>query len=109
MSEEQFWKSNPRIINVWVKAWKLRENRRNELIHSFVGNYGLSALFTAIDGVLNGRKAKSKYIDKPIQLFELTEEEKEIEKQKAIAAFMGWANSAKNKFGKEVKEDGTNN
>ena len=106
MTEEQFWKSNPRTIEVWAKAWKMRENRQNELTHSYVGNYVLSALFTAIDGVLNGRKAKARYIEKPIQLFELTEEEKEIEKQKAIAAFMGWANSAKNKFGKEVKEDG---
>ena len=75
MTEEQFWKSNPRTIEVWAKAWKMRENRQNELTHSYVGNYVLSALFTAIDGVLNGRKAKARYIDKPIQLFELTEEE----------------------------------
>lgn len=108
MTEEQFWKSNPRTIEVWAKAWKMRENRQNELTHSYVGNYVLSALFTAIDGVLNGRKAKARYIDKPILLFELTEEEKEKEKEKAIAAFLGWANSTKNKFGKEEK-DGTIN
>lgn len=106
MTEEQFWKSNPRIIGVWAKAWKLRENRKNELIHAYVGNYVLSAVTTAVDGVLNGRKHKSKYIEKPIQLFELTEEDKEKERKKAIAAFLGWANGQKNKFGKEVKADG---
>ena len=31
---------------------------------------------------------------------------KEKERKKAIAAFLGWANGQKNKFGKEVKADG---
>lgn len=98
MSEEQFWKSNPRIIKVWEQIYKNKINEQNRLTHMYVGNYELSALFTAIDGVLNGKKAKSKYMDKPVQMFELTEEEKKAEQEKAIAQFMGWAKSTQNKY-----------
>lgn len=96
MTEKQFWHSNPRIIKVYEDIYKERQNRINELIHMFVGNYGLSALVTAIDNVLNGKKAVAKYIEKPIELFPLTEEEKEKKKQNAIAQFMGWAGVQKN-------------
>lgn len=98
MTEEQFWFSNPRIIKVYEKAWKAKENRTNELIHLFVGQYGLSALYTAIDGCLNGPKAKAKYMEKPIRIFELTEEDKIREKEQAQKAFMAWASSTKSKY-----------
>ena len=98
MTEEQFWHSNPAIIKVWAEAWKRKENRQNELIHTFVGNYIQSALVTSIDKVLNGKKSKSKYLEKPIQLFELTEEEKEKEQEKARQAFMMWAGQVEKKY-----------
>jgi hypothetical protein len=101
MTEEQFWKSNPRIINIWFEAWKKKQNRENELQYMYTGNYELSALITAIDKVLNGKKAKAKYIEKPVQLFELTEEEKKAEQQKAINQFMVWANSTQKKYSKK--------
>ena len=101
MTEEQFWRSNPRIIKTWEKAWKAEENRKNNLIHSYVGNYVMSAVTVAVEHCLNGKKAKSKYTEKPIQLFPLTEEEKKREQKKAIAQFMAWANMAKKKYGKE--------
>lgn len=96
MTEEQFWRSNPAIIKVYEKAWKLEQNRKNELIHAFVGNYGISALCYAIDHCLNGsRKAKTKYYEKPIRLFDYTEEEKEVQKEKTTDMFIAWANSTK--------------
>lgn len=102
MSEEQFWHSNPTIIKVWAEAWKRQENRKNELIYAFVGNYVQSAMDSSIDRILNGKKAKSKYLEKPIKLFELTEEEKqqeqEKEQEKARQAFMMWAGQAKTKY-----------
>lgn len=100
MTEEQFWNSNPRIIKVWEQAYKNEQNRMNELIYAWVGNYGLSALCMAIDHVLNGKKAKSKYIEKPIRIFELTEKEKEQEAVKARQAFMAWAGMAEKKYKK---------
>ncbi len=101
MTEAQFWCSNPRIISTWEKIWKEEQNRKNALVHRYTGNYILSALFTAIDGVLNGRNAKAKYISKPFQLYELTKEEKEKEQQAAIAQFMSWANVAEKKYSKK--------
>ena len=101
MSEEQFWRANPAIIKVWEKAWKMEQNRKNELIHTMVGNYGLSALCYAIDHCLNGRKAKTKYMKKPIQLFELTEKEKKIAQADALKAYERWEESFIKSFSKK--------
>ena len=79
----------------------MEQNHKNELIHAWVGNYILSALTTAIDGCFNGKKAKSKYIEKPIQLFELTEEEKAEAAIKARQQFVAWANHATKKYAKK--------
>lgn len=101
MSEEQFWRSNPAIISVWEKAWKMEENRKNDLIHTFVGNYGISALVYSIDHVLNGKKAKSKYIKKPIRLFELTEEEKKEAQAEELRKYEIWEMNFINSFKKK--------
>ena len=98
MTEEQFWRSNPAIIKVWEKAWKMEEERKNSLLHAWVGNYGISALCYAIDHVLNGRKAKSKYMKEPLRLFEMTEEEKKQKEKNALAAFVAWADGTKADF-----------
>lgn len=103
MTEEQFWHSNPAIIEVWEEAWKMQENRRNELIHAWVGNYGISALVYAVEHCLNGKKAKSEYIDKPVQLFEKTQKEQEADQKKALAGFVAWANMTKKDFDRRNK------
>lgn len=95
MTEEQFWRANPAIIEVWEEAWKRQENRKNELIHAWVGEYGISALVFAIDHCLNGKKARSKYMEKPIRLFELTKSEKKAQKENATDMFIAWANATK--------------
>lgn len=79
-------------------------NTLNEQIYSWVGNYGTSALLSAIDHGLNGRKANSKYLEAPIQMFELDEEEKEQEAIKARQAFIAWAGMAEKKFKKKGGE-----
>lgn len=101
MTEKEFWESNPRKIKVYEQIYKTKENRRNDLVYSWIGDYGLSALVTAIDGVFNGRKAKAKYSEKPFRLFEMTEEEKEEARRKALAQFMAWTGHAEKKYKKE--------
>lgn len=96
---------NVRKLKVYEKVYREKMDFQNNLVYSWIGNYGLSALFTAIDGVLNGKKAKAKYPDKPFRLFELTEEEKEIERKKALAQFMAWAGHAEKKYRKEGTDD----
>ena len=103
MTEEQFWHSNPEIIKVWEKAWRLEENHKNEMVHLWVGTYGISALSMTIDHCFN-KHARSKYVEKPIQLFETTEEDKKIEALKARQAFMAWAGMAKKNFNKKGGE-----
>lgn len=97
MTEEQFWRSNPRIIKVYEESWKEEQNRLNHLAHFFVGNYVLSAMVTAVSGVmqpmLTKSHSKSKYIEEPVRLFPMTEEEREYEKEKATKQFIEWANA----------------
>ena len=57
----------------------------------------------AIDHCLNGQKARTKYIEKPIRLFEMTEEEKKKEQEKALSAFIGWAEFTKDEFDRQQK------
>lgn len=47
------------------------------------GSYGTSALIFSIDHCLNGKKAQSKYIDKPImERVDIANDEKELQKQR---------------------------
>ena len=101
MTEEQFWHSNPTIISVWEQAYKERVNSINRYLHSWIGNYGISALIYSIDHAMNGRKATTKYLANPIQMFELTEEEKKIAQKKELEKFMAWANRAEKKYSKK--------
>ena len=101
MTEEQFWKSNPRIIKVYEKIYKEKMEHTNQLIHSWVGTYGLSALSTAISSCLNGKKSKINYIKEPIRLFPLTEEEKIKKQEEERAKFVAWAKMAEKKFSKK--------
>lgn len=106
MTEEQFWRSNPRIIKVWESAWKEEQIYNNKLAHSMVGNYFMSAMMVAISQVMqpmlcDGKKSQAKYIQEPMQLFPLTEEEKKQKQEAAIAQFMAWANSQEKRHRKE--------
>jgi hypothetical protein len=101
MTEEQFWNSNPTIIKIWEDSYKTEQNILNKRIYEWVGSYGISALTVAVDRCLNGRKAKAKYLEEPIQMFELTEEEKEKAAQKARNNFLAWAQNMQKKFDKK--------
>lgn len=90
---------NPAKIKVYEEAWKQEENRKNTQIHAYVGSYVLSALYTSIGNIFGDKKkGKVSYIDRPIRLFEMTEEEKLIEQEKAIQAFIQWAGYAETKY-----------
>lgn len=106
MSEAQFWRSNPRIIAVWRRAYQDDLEFKNGLIHSMVGTYGISALAFAIDHCLNGKKAKSKYIEKPLEIIP-KDNKGEIATQNARNAFLDWAESMRKKYTKVNEEGGS--
>lgn len=73
----------------------------NGYLFNWIGNYGISALLYSIDHGLNGRKAKTNYVDKPIQMFELTEEEKKAAQKKELQKFLMWAGRTEKKYSKK--------
>jgi hypothetical protein len=66
ISETDFWGMNPHRVKIHAKAYEMKMTRLDELVWSFVGNYGLSAIAVAIEHNFAGRKAKSKYIKEPL-------------------------------------------
>ena len=73
-----------------------------------IGNYGLSAIMVAVEHCLHGKKATSKYIEKPLlsSMFEddgLTQEEIDArELQKMLFAEEQWNKQYKKKGMEEV-------
>lgn len=79
VSWEQFWNMNPRIIKVIAKGYKERLLQQ-DYINWINGQYILSAVSTAVEHNLAGRKAHSSYIDKPI-MKELEEKNKPLSEE----------------------------
>ena len=83
MSEEQFWRANPRIIKTWEKAFRQRTEHQN-FMNYILGAYILDAVYVGVGKNLHGRKFKGAYPDKPVRVFPMTEEEKRVEEEKAL-------------------------
>lgn len=87
VSWKEFWGMNPHIIKLLMKGHEEKIKEQDYLAWIF-GQYTLSAVSTAIERNLAGKKSKSEYIKEPLlpKIFEnegLTEEEiheKEIKK-----------------------------
>lgn len=94
---------NPHIIKSLIKGYEERLKQQDYLQHLWWGSYGVSAVSVAVERCLAGKKAKGKYIEKPIlsNAFEdanLSEEEKfERELKKALLAEEQWIVASKQK------------
>lgn len=58
--------SCPADLEPYAKAHKQETLENDSLMHAWWGRYGLSAVSVAVEHCLAGKKAKSKYIEKPI-------------------------------------------
>ena len=71
-----------------MKGYKIRQKIQDEQMWAWFGSYAFSAVNVAVDGNLHGRKAKSKYIEKPIMrsIEEQNEpmSEEELQKQREL-------------------------
>lgn len=80
--------SCPADLQPYADAYSLERKQRDNEMWMWFGTYGLSAVSVAVEHCLAGRKAKSKYIKKPINEqqgkddSEMTEEE--IKKQREL-------------------------
>ena len=78
--------SCPRELKPYDIAHKKKIMEQDYLQHLWWGNYGISALYVAIEGCLAGKKSKAKYIEKP--LFASIEEEKVKQRELFVAGLM---------------------
>lgn len=65
VSWHEFWGMNPRIIKLLIKGHEEKIKEKDYFAWLF-NQYTLSAVSVAVEHNLAGRKAKSKYIEKPI-------------------------------------------
>lgn len=93
VSKSEFMDSNPVELAPYIKAHKIKLEEIDRMLWMACGNYVRSAFEVAIDHCMNGRKATSKYIEKPI--FEtvntennLTEEEIKRQRELFVAKLM---------------------
>ena len=95
--------SCPKELEPYDKAHKITIAEQDNLQYMWWGNYGVSALFVAIDRCFGGKKSKAEYIKEPIlsKAFEndgLTEEEiQEKGLRKALLAEEQWIIAGKQK------------
>lgn len=58
--------SCPKELEPYTRAHKKKIEEQDYLQWQWWGNYGLSAAWVAVDHCLNGKKAKSQYLEKQI-------------------------------------------
>lgn len=102
--------SCPKELKPYEVAYKNKIKEIDAMMHAWIGSYGLSAVSVAVEHCIHGRKASTKYIEKPIlsqieigtkDSNKLTEEEK----QKQVDLFfaeqkarrVNWKRNQKNK------------
>lgn len=85
---ETFWHLNPKKMKPIYEAEKIKAQQRDEEIWHACGNYLVSAVMTAVDKCLNGRKSSVKYIEQPLLRNRAEKEddlsEEEIKKQREL-------------------------
>ncbi len=58
----------PAQLGYCIKGHELKRKEQDSDMWHFAGTYGISALIYAIDRCLNGKKARSEYIKKPVSI-----------------------------------------
>ena len=99
LSYKEFIHCTPKLLKSYDKAYDVKKKMQDESMW-VMGQYILSAVSVAVDHCLNGRKANSKYVEKPF-LFNRQKEESELteeELQKQREMFVAMLNIKKTNF-----------
>lgn len=99
-----FWKLTPKTLKAHHKAYVIKEKHIDEMIWSVCGNYVLSAVAVAVENCLAGKKARLKYIEKPLSEANKEEKYTEEELQKQREMFVMMLNIKKANFELNSKE-----
>lgn len=85
MSYEQFWDGHPHLVVAYRKAYKLKREIENEQAW-LQGLYVFDAFAVCLANVFAKRGAKKQtYLERPIDIFPLTEQEKQRREREANA------------------------
>ena len=88
VSYDEFWRMNPHILKAFEEAHRLKIIEQDNLMWTWWGNYGLSAVSVAIEHNLAGQKAKSEYIKNPVlQEYTKTSDNSNKESNEECAVF----------------------
>lgn len=88
LTKKEFFHSTPKILKAYEEAHKIKLMEMDRVMWMMCGNYVVSAVAVAVEACLAGKKAKGKFIDKPV-LEKIEEEnrpldEEEIERQREL-------------------------
>lgn len=91
MTEEQFWRGDPNLAGAYMKAQRIRDERRNQELW-LQGVYFYSALSTVISNAFGKPGTRQKYFEQPIDLHpEETSAKKVAEaRQKVVDQLNAW-------------------
>lgn len=85
MTYEQYWEMSPYLAVAYRKAWKLRKQAENEQAW-LQGLYVFDAFAVCLANAFAKRGAKKQnYIEKPLDIFPLTEREKKRREAEELA------------------------
>lgn len=85
MSYEQYWEQSPSLVVAYRKAYRMKQKTDNEQAW-LQGLYIYDAFAVVLSNVFAKRGTKKQeYIEKPIDIFPLTEEEKKQREQEEYA------------------------
>lgn len=86
VGEEKFWGSIPIELEPYRKMDEMQQKRQDYNMW-LMGAYVTKAVSVAVDNVLNGRKSRSRYFEKPFS----AESEEENTPEKDFQRFSAWA------------------
>ena len=85
MTYEQYWDGPPQIATAYRKAYRIRRELENEMAW-LQGMYNYDAFAVALANAFRSKGAKrQKYMEKPIDIFPLTEAEKQRHEREEYA------------------------
>ncbi len=95
MTAEQYWEGAPELAKAYREADKLKLERKNYELW-LQGVYIYNAFGTVVSNAFGKKgRTKAKYLDKPIRVTPLTEEEKRIEAERAKRSVINTLNNFK--------------
>lgn len=98
MTYEQFWYGDPWMTRAYAQAYLMKRKVENENAW-ILGGYVANAFGTVMANAFG--KKREKYLEKPLDIFPKTEQERNAEireeRRKLITLLNGWKRSANNK------------